>query len=1083
MRVGLTCIAQKFKGSSDIRKWGTEEGHLSEPIILLPPRSSSKCRFASIIGTLGNGATDDYCFLAKRAFEDMAMDHSPCEDEPWLRTIDFSHKAAVMQVSAVLRRLWLIDPECLVVGNPPQEGNEATPIQHAFVDATRKVGNWIAQTPSQERWYDEIWRLQTDFTLLDPPEGSQADGNDGGDQDSDPLFTPFRKEVYGVYDHIFWDVYHTLKDETEDDIGEFKPPNTTIMVLRASMDETPEIDHLFTTDTFVYPVWIAPKTTLTFSVDGSESTLLPEGHTWRSSLWFRAGKIVTMTSKDEAGERSGRIFAVLALGQCEARLLPHIALKDHTIGPHRMGLSDAKPWANSSDEGGENTPESWPEADHLARAIFLKAGDAVDQCSFDDVYVRVEEEQPEHQLANCTSGIQLDDSPLYSPLIGNSSIRILIIAPGSAEEDLRTRLVAVELDDKPAYEAISYTWGDPSDKTVLACNNTEVPIPWNLEKALRRLRHSSRPRSVWADSVCINQQDIPERGQQVSIMRNIYQNAERVLVWLGLDQHDQASTAFTAICSIVRAWRPKGDRVGFPGYASLLEPMDDNELASVRAAVGQEAWEALRALFETNYFRRFWIIQELALGGSAVVLWGDHHISWGLVGICAAWIMTSGWNFNYGAPLTAAYNAFLIYVLPLANRSGISAFSKLDLSVVLGTTMGRFDSTDARDRIYALLGMSFAGNNPDHRLLLQPDYTKDLRSVYTQAARCILEQDKHLRMLSAVQHTADGIDLSYPSWVPKWDQPFYAEPLALRDEQGYYANGGELFCPSAETFDSNGNSLKLSGLLCSTITEVSEELQKGNLRFQAIGKDSHREAMMAIFGQLNDESRQLRASWSATLEKFTLFGFSDPEFQAKQVTNDKALSVAVTSQPGKYGMRESVEHLRGERSQNDHLGEFLLYWRERVSWQMAELQHKSMDLFWKTVEQHGTVYMKERALCAINSMAGRRIFLSDDGKAGLGPVVTRPGDVIAILFGSIVPFVLRPFDGPEGRKCWKLVGECFVPGLMQGEAVEQAGLLAKGTFDRYKDGSLTLIPREQDETDPRLDRKVGEHGVCSFEIR
>jgi hypothetical protein len=127
--------------------------------------------------------------------------------------------------------------------------------------------------------------------------------------------------------------------------------------------------------------------------------------------------------------------------------------------------------------------------------------------------------------------------------------------------------------------------------------------------------------------------------------------------------------------------------------------------------------------------------------------------------------------------------------------------------------------------------------------------------------------------------------------------------------------------------------------------------------------------------------------------------------------------------------------------------------------------------------------MKERALCAINSMAGRRIFLSDDGKAGLGPVVTRPGDVIAILFGSIVPFVLRPFDGPEGRKCWKLVGECFVPGLMQGEAVEQAGLLAKGTFDRYKDGSLTLIPREQDETDPRLDRKVGEHGICSFEIR
>lgn len=54
---------------------------------------------------------------------------------------------------------------------------------------------------------------------------------------------------------------------------------------------------------------------------------------------------------------------------------------------------------------------------------------------------------------------------------------------------------------------------------------------------------------------------------------------------------------------------------------------------------------------------------------------------------------------------------------------------------------------------------------------------------------------------------------------------------------------------------------------------------------------------------------------------------------------------------------------------------------------------------------------------------------------------------------------------------------------MQGEAVEEAGLLAEGTYRRAGDGSLSLNPMTPDEADPRLERKVGEHGICGFEIR
>ncbi|KAK3300137.1 heterokaryon incompatibility protein-domain-containing protein [Chaetomium fimeti] len=993
----------------------------------------------------------------------MASSNDILEEEPPMRTIDFSDKPAVMQVSAALRRLWLIDPDSLEVG----DHQDKSQLQSAFRNVMHNVGNWIAETPPSERWNDEVWKARTEYKLLDPPEGSQAE-IDSSEGDQGPLFSPFRRAIYGVYDHVFWDVYNSLKEETDVGIGEFEPPATVVMVLTFAEDGSSEVPHFFPTDTFVYPVWIAPGTTLTFSVDGKEETLTPEGQTWRYSLWFRAGKIATATPKSETEERRGKVAAVMVMGQCAPRLLPTIPLEDHTIGAHRRNLTDAQPWAkDGKGEIDPGRPQTWPEADHLARAIFLKAGDAVDRCVFDEEFADSDkgEEQSDGQLTDVTTpNEQPPDAPLYSPLPAGYNIRILVLEPApAAEDELQTRLEVVSLDDKPRFEAISYTWGHPSDMTMLNCNGSTVKMPRNLESALRRLRYTDRPRHVWADSVCINQQDIPERGQQVSIMRNIYLSSERVLVWLGLDEHDEAATAFAAVCDIVRAWRPEGDRVGFEGYSSLLEPMEDDDLASIRTAVDEKAWAALRTLFELNYFRRFWIIQELALGSSAVVFWGQHRISWGLIGICAAWMMSSGWYFSRGEPITAAYNTFLIYVLPLAKRSGISPFSKLDLSVVLGTTMGRFDSTDARDRIYALLGMPFAGNDPEAELLLKPDYSQDLRSVYIQGAQRILEQDKHLRILSAVQHGAE-LDLTYPSWVPKWHEPLPAEPLGLRDEQGYYANGGELFCPTAATFsspssnDDNTNttttnthhSLTLPGLVCSTITSTSAPLERGNLHLGALPPGPHRTALSTLFASLNSEQAQVRASWSATLEKFTLFGFADPAVQAAHhSSNSNARAVAVTGQPGKYGMRAAAESLDGERAQTDHLGEFLLYWRERAGWR-----------------------------------GGERVFVMEDGREGLGPAAAREGDVVVVLFGGVVPFVLRPCEGEEGGgRFWRLVGECFVPGLMQGEAVERAGLLAEGTFDRDEGGALRLTPTPQDEEDPRLTRKVGEHGIVAFEIR
>jgi hypothetical protein len=68
---------------------------------------------------------------------------------------------------------------------------------------------------------------------------------------------------------------------------------------------------------------------------------------------------------------------------------------------------------------------------------------------------------------------------------------------------------------------------------------------------------------------------------------------------------------------------------------------------------------------------------------------------------------------------------------------------------------------------------------------------------------------------------------------------------------------------------------------------------------------------------------------------------------------------------------------------------------------------------------------------------GRSFFITQKGRMGLGPIEMTDGDVVAILLGSSVPFILR-----EQGTQFTLVGECYVHGVMKGEMLEDpsAGL-------------------------------------------
>ncbi|KAF2651323.1 HET-domain-containing protein, partial [Lophiostoma macrostomum CBS 122681] len=122
----------------------------------------------------------------------------------------------------------------------------------------------------------------------------------------------------------------------------------------------------------------------------------------------------------------------------------------------------------------------------------------------------------------------------YEALPDPESFRILRLEPGARDAPIDCTLLTRNIHEPDLiYEAISYAWGDQSDRVSITCNGQHLSITQSLHGALAVFRLVDKPRLLWADAICINQNDLQERGSQVQLMRSIYKSASEVLIWLG----------------------------------------------------------------------------------------------------------------------------------------------------------------------------------------------------------------------------------------------------------------------------------------------------------------------------------------------------------------------------------------------------------------------------------------------------------------------------------------------------------------------------------------------------------------------
>jgi hypothetical protein len=99
----------------------------------------------------------------------------------------------------------------------------------------------------------------------------------------------------------------------------------------------------------------------------------------------------------------------------------------------------------------------------------------------------------------------------YSPLTAPDAMRLVVIEPSfDLEAPLHAAIVHTTLRERENdivehYVALSYVWGDQTDRSTISISGRSLDIMSSLEEALRHIREPRRPLYVWADGICIDQ--------------------------------------------------------------------------------------------------------------------------------------------------------------------------------------------------------------------------------------------------------------------------------------------------------------------------------------------------------------------------------------------------------------------------------------------------------------------------------------------------------------------------------------------------------------------------------------------------
>ena len=185
------------------------------------------------------------------------------------------------------------------------------------------------------------------------------------------------------------------------------------------------------------------------------------------------------------------------------------------------------------------------------------------------------------------------EASLYRPLdVDTNEIRLLSIVRNGISGAVQCGLQYLPLLASPAYVAFSYARRKPSlregsgsSKEIVLVDGQDLLVTTNLALALKTLRVETA--FIWVDELRIDQSNTPERSAQVSIMRMIYERAQKVVVCLGLEKDE--STVAPDLIELVAGQSAKPD---FPIWL----------MNTIKSKLHVRGWTAFQTLFERGWW-------------------------------------------------------------------------------------------------------------------------------------------------------------------------------------------------------------------------------------------------------------------------------------------------------------------------------------------------------------------------------------------------------------------------------------------------------------------------------------------------
>lgn len=639
-------------------------------------------------------------------------------------------------------------------------------------------------------------------------------------------------------------------------------------------------------------------------------------------------------------------------------------------------------------------------------------------------------------------------------------------------------LATFDLGTCPEYSALSYVWGDPQDKIPLVIDGKLHEITTSLNDCLAYLRAERFEDWIWADAVCIDQENNEEKAEQIQCMRQIYQKACKVLAWLGQgygsmkhDQHERVERLKALSSKLIAEALAEGVRheIGQRNPTVLLgakalssqpsfctegatldldhfmvmlqdrptfvqrladivltnhkKNMVDNDLINVQGILSHPIWT------------RIWIIQEFSSARQVILLWEYQQIP--LQQVFPIWAVLYAYVNGFKSD---GINGNLVRsIAPMFLQSHVlwTTHQSRTLFELLRAT-SRYGASNPRDKVFALLGIA----KDAKELGIHPDYAQPYHLHCRMVGRLLfLKYGPSMLSFGAALGFRDLYSL------PGEELEF----LRFRAGCCLRAIGGTTMISYPDTFHSLIDEVKPPSwspdwTMPRHLTLVADQLPwhpefcassgatPGTLDF---GEDGGTLKLPVLkVGPITQVQDPIRIADSNQDVKDVLRVFSKIQTMAEQARTLSSIYNAVDVSELEFGIPIAFQPYKSQQPRKISAQDGLVEGYRAIKDEEAD-RNRLNGRSWHWTEIADAIDRNRKADIYIQEVkrrcSWRRLFSCEAGYLGVGPPNVRDGDTVMLVPGARVPYIIRLNSGGN----FGLVGEAFLWGIMYGEYVQE----------------------------------------------